>query len=151
MSFRNSLAFLATVALGTILISATSTHIILQGLSAIGADMPLQVRIDAILRDLVGFGPTLSIVLAIGFLIAFWVASMVIKNLLPAPIIGYTLAGFIAVIVMMLTIRGFYFLESHGGNIHPVPAARTVTGLLALSVGGAVAGFFYANFSKTPK
>lgn len=144
---RTIFVFLAAVVLGTVLVSITSTHIILSGLVEIGAEMPMDVRLSAALTDLTGFGPTLGIILLVGFLIAFLVATWIIRNFIPAPRLGYTLAGFAAVVAMMYAVYWFYYFDGLGA-IHPVPAARTMTGLLSLAMGGAVAGFFFANFHK---
>ena len=144
---RTMIVFLLAWVLGTVLISITSTHIILHGLIEVGATIPLDVRLDTVLRDLAGFGPTLGAITLIGFLIAFLFAAWVIRNFIPAPRIGYTLAGFTSIIVMMFAVYWFYYFDGMGA-IHPVPAARTLPGLLSLAMGGAVAGFFFANFHR---
>ncbi len=144
---RMAIVFVMTVALGTALVSITSTHIILHGLTEVGAAIPLDVRLDAVLRDLSGFAPILGVLLTIGFFVAFLVASIIIRNFIPTPTLGYTLAGFAAVIIMMIAIYWFYYFDGLGA-IHPVPAARTMTGLIAMGIAGSVAGFFFANFYR---
>jgi hypothetical protein len=56
--FRTFLIFLLSVLVGSVLVSIANTHVVLQSLSAVGADFPAAVRIDAMKRDLLGFGPT---------------------------------------------------------------------------------------------
>jgi hypothetical protein len=148
---RTLTVFAVALLIGTFLVSLANTHIILGGLTEVGAQIPTAVRIDAIQRDLIGFGPTLLGVLLVGFLVAFptagWLAGLLGQ---PWRRTSFTIAGGLAVIVIMLAIKAFYGQVLHS-NITPIASSRTLSGLLTLAIGGAGAGFFFALFkpSKT--
>ncbi|WP_339743647.1 hypothetical protein [uncultured Maricaulis sp.] len=141
---RTAFIFLLSVVLGTVLVSIANTHVVLQSLSAVGADFSTAVRLDAIKRDLLGFGPTLFVLVLIGFTIAFPVAGWTARLLgKPWRRIGFTLAGGAAVACIMLAITTYYGEVLHS-LITPVASSRTLTGLLSLALGGAGAGFFFS-------
>lgn len=142
--FRTALIFLLSVLAGSVLVSIANTHVVLQSLTAVGAEIPAAVRIDAITRDLLGFGPTLFAVILIGFAIAFPVAGWIARLLGTSwRRIGFTLAGGIAVACIMLAITAFYAEALHS-TITPVASSRTLSGLLSLALGGAGAGFLFS-------
>jgi hypothetical protein len=148
---RTLTVFVLALLIGTFLVSLANTHIILGGLTEIGAQIPTDVRIEAITRDLAGFGPTLLGVLFVGFLVAFPTAGWIARLLgQPWRRTSFTLAGGVAVIVIMLAIKGFYGQVLHS-TITPIASSRTLSGLLTLAIGGAAGGFFFALFkpSKT--
>ncbi|WP_291841966.1 hypothetical protein [Maricaulis sp.] len=141
---RTGASYLAAVVVGTVLVSLANTHVDLQALVRIGAEIPLPVRMDAITRDLVSFGPTLGALSAIGFAIAFPVAGLIAAWLGPAwRLFGFTLAGAVAIIVMISTIT-LYYRAVLNSLITPVAASRELSGLLTLSAGGALAGLLFA-------
>ncbi len=139
-------AYILAVVVGIVLVTAIATQITLQELVALGIDVPMGIRIESVVRDLEGFTPTLGPILVIGFLIAFLVAAAVIHFIPTWRTFGYTLAGFTTVIVMMMAITAFYAFQLHS-NITPVPASRTLIGLLTMAVGGAIAGWTFAMVS----
>jgi len=143
--FRITASYLAAVLVGTILVSVTNTHIDLQALIAIGAEIPLTVRLDAIARDLAGFGPTLGALTAIGFAIALPVAGLIARRLGPGwRSVGFFLAGAVAIIVMISAIT-IYYRAVLGSLITPVASSREISGLLMLSLGGGVAGLLFSR------
>jgi MFS family permease len=142
--FRIAFIFMLSVLLGTVLVSIANTHVALQSLSAVGADFSTAVRLDAMKRDLIGFGPTLFAVVLIGFSIAFPVAGWIARLLgKPWRRIGFTLAGGAAVVCIMLAITLYYHQVMHS-LITPVASSRTLAGLLSLALAGAGAGFFFS-------
>ncbi|WP_297733963.1 hypothetical protein [uncultured Maricaulis sp.] len=142
---RITASYLAAVLVGTFLVSLANTHIDLQALVAIGADIPLAVRLDALGRDLAGFGPTLAALTGIGFAIAFPVAGLVSRALGPGwRSIGYFLAGAVAIIVMISAIT-IYYRTALGSLITPVASSREISGLLMLSIGGGLSGLLFAR------
>ncbi|WP_417482473.1 hypothetical protein [Maricaulis sp.] len=141
---RTALVFIFTVLVGTVLVSIANTHVVLQSLSAVGADFPTGVRLDAMKRDLLGFGPTLFGVVLIGFTIAFPVAGWIARLLgRPWRRIGFTLAGGVAVACIMVAITTYYGEALHS-TITPVASSRTLPGLLSLALAGAGAGFLFS-------
>lgn len=141
---RTIFVFLLATIVGTLLVSLANTHIILGGLSAVGAEFSTEVRIEAILRDLAGLGPTLAVLTLIGFLIAFPVAGFISRLLGPSwRRVGFTLAGGVAIMVMMTAIKAYYGAAMHS-TITPIASAREMSGLLTLAIGGAGGGFLFA-------
>jgi len=140
-------SYLAAVVTGGFLVSLANTHIDLQALARIGADIPMSVRLDAIARDLAGFGPTLAALIAIGFAIAFPTAGILAAGLGRGwRTFGFSLAGAVAVIVMISSITLYYRLAL-GSLITPVAASREVSGVLFLALGGALAGLLFARLT----
>ena len=141
---RTVLIFFLSVVLGTVLVSIANTHVVLQSLVAVGAEFPAAVRIDAMKRDLLGFGPTLFVVVLIGFTIAFpiagWTARLLGKSWRR---IGFTLAGGVAIACIMLAITAYFAAAMHA-TATPVASSRTLSGLLSLALAGAGAGFFFS-------
>lgn len=141
---RTAFIFLLSVMLGTVLVSIANTHVVLQSLAAVGADFPAAVRIDAIKRDLLNFGPTLFVLVLIGFTIAFPVAGWTARFLgKPWRRIGFTLAGGVAIAGIMIAITAYFAAAMHATST-PIASSRTLTGLLSLALGGAGAGFFFS-------
>ncbi|WP_323760377.1 hypothetical protein [Maricaulis sp.] len=146
---RTVAVFLFAVAVGTMLVSLANTHVDLQALARIGAEIPLAVRIDASWRDLQGFAPTLLVLNLIGFTIAFPVAGWVARWLGPNwRLPGFALAGGLAVTVMITSITLVY-RELLGSTITPVAASRELSGLLALALGGVIAGLVFARLKPS--
>ncbi|MHA6287576.1 hypothetical protein [Maricaulis sp. CAU 1757] len=146
---RMLLAFLLAVLVGAVLVSIANTHVVLGALAAVGAEIPAGVRFDAIQRDLVGFGPTLAVLVFIAFLVAFPTAGFVARILGPGwRRLGYTLAGGTAIAVMMLGITAVYG-QILGATVTPVASSRELQGLLTLALGGAAAGFLFASLTPS--
>ena len=144
--FRTILTFLVAVVTGTVLVSIANTHVVLQALVRAGASIPHGVRLDAIQRDLVGFAPTLFVLILIGFTVAFPLAGWLARLLGPGwRRLGFTLAGGAAIAAIMLGITAFYG-QALDATITPVASSRELTGLLTLCLGGAAAGFLFATF-----
>ncbi|MBN4046559.1 hypothetical protein JYU02_01015 [bacterium AH-315-P15] len=140
-------AYGLAVVVGTILVTAAATQITLQELVALGIDIPMNVRLESTMRDLAGFSPTLAPLLVIGFLAAFLAAAMVIHFVPSWRTIGYTLAGFATIIVVMAAVKFFINMQLYSG-ITPVPAARTLAGLMIMAAGGALAGLTFAATTR---
>ena len=144
---RTIIAFILAVLIGSALVTSIATQINLAALISAGAQISLPVRIEATLRDLANFFPLLAAILLIGYLIAFGVASKVIDHAPGLRTFGYVLAGFVTVIVVMLAIKGYYALELRS-DITPVPASRTLLGLILMSLGGAGGGMVFALIAR---
>lgn len=147
---RTILVFLLSVATGAVLVSIANAHVVLQALARAGANIPTGVRLDAIRQDLIGFAPTLFVLILAGFAIAFPIASLLARILGRGwRRLGFTLAGGAAIAAIMLGITAFYgqMLDS---TITPVASSRELPGLLTLCLGGAAAGFLFATLQPAP-
>ncbi len=146
--FSFLIAFIVAWLAGTLIVSIANTHVGLAALTGIGAEIPTGVRIDAIMTDLVNFGPVLAILTLIGFAIAFPVAGFIARALGPGwRRIGYTLAGAVAVFAIINGIT-VYFNSMLDSTITPVASGRDWSGLLTLSLGGAAAGLLFSVLKR---
>jgi hypothetical protein len=147
---RTILVFLLSVATGAVLVSIANTHVVLQALARAGANIPTGVRLDAIRQDLIGFAPTLFVLILAGFAIAFPIASLLARILGRGwRRLGFTLAGGAAIAAIMLGITAFYG-QVLDATITPVASSRELPGLLTLCLGGAAAGFLFATLQPAP-
>lgn len=147
---RTILLFLLAVATGAVLVSIANTHVVLQALARAGASIPTGVRLDAIRQDLIGFAPTLFVLILAGFAVAFPIASLLARILGRGwRRLGFTLAGGAAIAAIMLGITAFYG-QVLDATITPVASSRELPGLLTLCLGGAAAGFLFATLQPAP-
>jgi hypothetical protein len=144
MFIRHSLVpwVLASVA-GFIAASICHTHSVLYRLTALGVDIPPQVRARATLDDLLGLAPTYLPIIAIGMAIAFFVASALVRRLPIYRTALFALAGFCAMATILLAM--FPIME-----ITLVAGARGWQGLLAQGLAGALSGAVFAT-TRPPK
>ncbi|PIW30202.1 MAG: hypothetical protein COW29_04560 [Rhodobacterales bacterium CG15_BIG_FIL_POST_REV_8_21_14_020_59_13] len=144
---RLPLAYLAAVVIGGLATTILSTQIVLQYLVNAGAVMPLEARMAATLADLTGFAPTLILLTAIGYLIAFPVARLVSHRIGGLRAFGYVLAGFVTLMVMIYAIEVFYQAVL-ASTITPIGSGRDLWGLVILGIGGALGGAVFARLAK---
>ena len=142
---RGILSYAAAVVLTTVLACAFSGHLVLWALSedlgvAIGAGRWLAT----LAKDVVGMAPFYGGVIAVAFLIAFPVAALIVKWLRLRGVasprlshVGFTAAGAVAMLAMLLILRGLL-------EVTPVAGARTAVGLAAQALAGAAGGLLFA-------
>lgn len=145
---RLSLAYAIAVVIGGLLTTILSTQVVLQYLINAGADMPLGVRLEATLADLAGFAPTLTLLTAIGYLIAFPVAAFVSRRIGSLRVFGYAAAGYVTIMVMIHAIEVFY-QAALASTITPIGSGRDLWGLLIIGFGGAAGGLVFAKMART--
>ena len=145
---RTLIAFVAAVIVGGLATTLLSTQIVLLYLAGAGADIPLAARSDAMLADLTGFAPTLILLTAIGYLIALPVAALVSRLVGGLRTIGYVLAGFATILVMVTAIEVFY-QSVLGVGITPIASAREFWGLAMMALGGALGGWVFALLARS--
>ena len=147
---RQIIGYAAAVALAAALGSLFSTHFVLR---ALAADLGVAIGADAWLstmgRDLVGMGPLFAAITAVGFLIAFPVAALIIRQFRRKGVagtglqyLGYGLAGAVAMATALLTMQGLL-------EVMPVAGARTLGGLSAQALAGAAAGLLHAWLTRS--
>lgn len=142
-ALRTVAAWLAAVAVTTLLVSITQTQFNLAALQALGADIPLGLRLQTTGQDVLGFSPTFGPLAAIGLLVAF-VATRLLRIWLPSLRARlYALAGGVAVLTILLALEAAF-------NITPVAAARSLAGLLTLAACGALGGWLFARLLPRP-
>jgi len=139
MIFRVILAFLAAVVVAGVLAATASTQFVLAELKGLGVDIPLGARFSMTAHDIVGMGTLYFPIIGVAFLIAFPVAALIVRFLLPGwTTVGYTLAGFVAILSLLLIMIAVF-------GLIPVAGARSTAGLLAQCLAGGAGGYFFAR------
>lgn len=135
--------YAAAVALATALACAFSTHFVLSALQGLGVAIGAGLWLATMGRDLLGMGPLYGAIIALGFLVALPVASLILWllrrwGMAPRglPSFGFAIAGAVAVPTALLAIQGLL------GEM-PVAGARTPLGLAAQALAGAIGGLAY--------
>lgn len=77
--------------------------------------------------------------------LGFLVAGAIIKKLGPAwSLLGYTSAGFVAVLAAVLTVLSLF-------DITPIAGARSPAGLFCQGLAGAAGGFIFHRLKPAPR
>lgn len=124
-------ASLVTAAAGSIV----QTQFNLAAIAALGAPIPITVRLHTTLQDLAGFAPAFAAVAGAAFLVAFPVAARLARRL-HRPALLYTLAGIAAIITAILSMNALLGLAGIG-------ATRSLPGAAALAACGALGGWTF--------
>ena len=138
---RRVLAFLLAVAISAALASVSSTHFVLAALADLGANIGFADRVRAYGHDLLGMGTLFGIIVAVGFLVAFPVATLPARFWPAGRAACYAAAGATAITVVLVAMQ--YFLE-----IMPIAGARSSAGIIGQAAAGAVGGLAFALASK---
>lgn len=94
---RLLLAFLLAVLLASLLASIFQTQINLAALQALGAPMPMDVRVATTCLDLLGFAPTFILLSTLGFLVALPLAAWFARRMPTLRWLIFVLAGAVAI------------------------------------------------------
>lgn len=135
---RLLLAWLLAAALAAVLGSIVQTQFSLAAIAALGAPVPLGVRLLTTLQDLVGFAPLLALLTAGGFLPAFLVAALLLRWWPAQRRLLYPLAGAAAMGTILVLMEATLPITAIG-------AARSLPGVVALVIAGAAGGLAFAR------
>ncbi len=139
MILRLILAFLAAVVTTAVLAAAASTQFVLAELARLGIDIGMGDRLSMTVQDIMGMGMMYLPIVAVAFLLAFGIAALVIRYLLPGWLVpGYTLAGFTGILAILLIMLAAFGLV-------PIAGARSIPGMLSQGLAGAVGGYLFAR------
>ena len=132
------LSWLTASAFTYLLAVIAHSQSVLQGLVALGVDMPASVRIDASLHDflgmLPGYGPVILFALGLGLLLINWLFNQFGKK--PGAL-GYSIAGFIAIACALLAMHPIM-------HITLIAGAREPVGFLLQCLSGAAGGWLFS-------
>lgn len=134
------LALLASAAVTALLASISSSQFVIAGLQAIDVDIPYSTRLSMTVADFGILTVLLPAVLAC-FLIAFLVAGFCAARLGGSRIGWFIAAGATSLVAELLIMQGVF-------GVMPVSGARSVAGLLAQGVAGAVGGYLFARITS---
>lgn len=138
---RIVLAWAIAVVVAAALGSLVQTQMNLSALAELGADIGPAERWSASIHDLVNFTPLYGALVAIAFLVAWPVAGGLSRWQPAMRTLWYNLAGFFSIWVMLI-------IMNQALPVTGVAAARSLTGILALSVAGAIAGWVHARLTR---
>jgi hypothetical protein len=125
--------------------SIVQTQFNLAAIAAVGAPVPLGIRLQTTLQDLSGFAPMLAGISAGGFVVAFLVAALLVRLWPSGRTFLYMLAGGVAILTAILIMNAWVPITLIG-------ATRFLSGTLALVATGALGGWTFAALTrqKTP-
>jgi hypothetical protein len=132
------LAWAGAVVLTAGLGSVIQTQFNLSRITALDEPVPLAVRAQVTLHDLVSFAPNYMIIMALALLIALVVAGALASRLPKWRAWLFPLAGFVAV----ATALGIMSVML---PVTVIGAARTVTGFICLCLAGAIGGWLHCR------
>jgi hypothetical protein len=118
--------------------SLVHSLLVQQGLIDLGIAIPPALRLETIARDFAGLLPALGAVTALGFAIAFFIASRLYRF---APTLAYPLAGAVAIAAALLLMKLQF-------DMSPIAGARTPFGLGLMIAAGAIGGLVFGRLVK---
>lgn len=135
--FQVVLAWLVAIITTAVIGSIIQTQFSLAAIAAVGAPVPIDVRLAMTMQDLAGFTPALAAITAAGFVVAFGVAALLALAWPRRQVLLYTLAGATALLVAIGLMNAVLPVIAIG-------ATRSVLGLLAFALAGAAGGRVFA-------
>ncbi len=135
---RLPIAFLLSVALMAALGVAVQTQFVISALKTAGAPTGMGDRIAMTGADLIGLGPLYGALIAIGFLIAFLAAALLLRVVALPRAVVFAVAGAVCIAVMLVLMREVFF------GVPVIAGARTLAGQAAQAACGASAGAVFA-------
>jgi hypothetical protein len=135
-------AYVLAVAVAAVVGSVVQAQFNLAEITAMGAPVTMTDRLATTLHDLVSFTPIFAVVIAGGFVIAFLVTAVILRFVPGLFMTGFTLAGAVAILVALYAMSLMY------DGITPVAAARSLSGIAALALSGAVGGYVFALVAR---
>lgn len=135
---RTLLYFLLAVLLASVMGSVLQTQFNLANLQALGAPMPLGVRVQTTCLDLLGFSPTFAMLVILGFIFALPAASLLARLWPMGRWLLFTLAGALAVLAAMALANALLPMPTLIG------ANRTFAGTVGLMACGSLGALLFA-------
>lgn len=135
---RILLQFVLAVLVATMVGSVIQTQYNLAQLLALGAPVPMDVRMQTTCLDLLGFSPVFAMLVLFGFAFALPLAAWLSGKLPVARWILFALAGALAIWVALVLANAALPMPTFIG------ANRSVAGTLGLMASGSIGGLFFA-------
>lgn len=134
------LAVITAYLLGAIFVSQGNIAAVI----ALGFDISFAQRLDAAVHDTLNMTDIYLPLVAISLMLGLAVAHAIVRKRPHLSLIGYTLAGFVALIALHLIIKAIVGLSG-------VAPTRELMGLLLQGIAGGVGGYlFYRLTTKLP-
>jgi hypothetical protein len=139
---RTLLYFLLAVLLASVLGSVLQTQFNLANLQALGAPMPLTVRLQTTGLDLLGFSPTFALLVILGFLFALPTAHLLARSWPTGRWLLFALAGALAVWLALVLVNALLPMPTLIG------ANRSLSGTLGLMTCGSCGALLFAVLGR---
>lgn len=139
---RTLLYFFVAVLLASALGSVLQTQFNLASLQALGAPMPLGVRLQTTCLDLLGFSPIFALLIILGFVFALPAASLLSRSWPVARWLWFALAGALAVLAAMALANALLPMPTLIG------ANRSLAGTLGLMACGSLGALLFAVLAR---
>ncbi|WP_282874804.1 hypothetical protein [Pseudomonas peli] len=139
---RTLLYFFLAVLLASVMGTVLQTQFNLANLQALGAPMPLGVRVQTTCLDLLGFSPTFAILVILGFIFALPAASLLTRLWPMGRWLLFTLAGALAVLAAMALANALLPMPTLIG------ANRTLAGTVGLMACGSLGALLFAGLMR---
>ena len=133
---RNIQAYVLAVLAGYVAGSIACTQSVMARLAEMGVSVPLGDRLVTTGQDILGMASSYLPIIAIGYLIAFPVAALVLRVRPAWRNVGYPLAGGAALLVIHVALELVL-------GITAIAAVRTVGGLALQVACGALGGYIF--------
>ncbi|WP_339489644.1 hypothetical protein [Pseudomonas sp. EL_65y_Pfl2_R95] len=140
---RVLLQFVLAVLVTTLVGSILQTQYNLAQLQALGAPMPIDVRVETTCLDVLGFSPIFAILVLLGFAAALPVAAWLSKKIPSARWLLFALAGGLAIFLGLTLANAALPMPTFIG------ANRSFVGTLGLMASGSVGALFFAIRCRT--
>ena len=111
--------------------------------TALGFDVSLSQRLQAIAHDITGMTDIYLPLVAISLLLGLPVAFAIVRKNPQLRMLGYVLAGFVALLAMHIIMKAVLGLSG-------IAPTRTLWGLLAQGVAGGIGGYLFCRLSARP-
>jgi hypothetical protein len=134
-------AFFPAVLLAYVLASILFTQTILAAVQGMGLEVSVSMRLATTVHDLIGLSSSYLLLILVAFILALPVAGGLTRLLPTQRAVLFTLAGFVAIVALHLIMKALLGLSG-------IAATRTVPGLLAQGLAGAVGGYCYHLLSR---
>ncbi|MFT6288668.1 MAG: hypothetical protein ACJA09_003432 [Alcanivorax sp.] len=129
-------AFFPAVVLAYVLASILFTQTILCAVQRMGLEVSAGIRLATTVEDLIGMSSSYLLLILVAFILGLPVAAGLTRLLPTHRALLFTLAGFVAIVAIHMVMKAVL-------GISGIAATRTLTGLLAQGVAGAVGGYCY--------
>jgi uncharacterized membrane protein len=137
---RMFIAYAGALVVAAALGSIAQTQFNMDAIERLGVHVPAATRLAVTLEDLWRFAPLYAVVVAVGFLLAFVVAGLLVRRMPGWRVPLFMLAGGVAIACAIVLINALL-------PVTPIAATRQAAGTLALALAGAVGGWVYVALS----
>jgi hypothetical protein len=135
-------AFIAAVLVTLVAASAVHTNVVIAGLTALGVEVPVGLRLQTMWGDLLGLAPAFGAVIALALLFGFLIAAVARRWIKLPRSIAFALAGGAALGTALALMALAY------NGITPLASVRGWGGFLLMCAAGALGGLVFAAISR---